>query len=117
MPYVVPLGEQIHRFSAKTAPDRVGSRYEAAKSIAIARYIDNHAPFAAIVDLVKDILASKGVPSGMYGIYIAFAEQLLKKAQKHTGETLDKIVLGLKQKFVAKGADPEILNLIAKLVP
>jgi len=117
MPYVVPLGEQIQRFSAKTAPDRVGTRYEAAKSIAIARYIDNHAPFSVLVDLIKDILASKGVPSGMYGIYIAFGEQLLKKAQKHVGGTLDKAVLGLKQKFVAKGADPAILDMIANLVP
>jgi len=117
MPYTVPLGEQIQRFSAKTAPDRVGGRYDAAKSIAIARYIDNHAPFSVLVDLIKNILASKGVPSGMYGIYIAFGEQLLKKAQKHGGKTLDKIVLGLKHKFIAKGADPEILDLIANLVP
>jgi len=117
MPLVVPLGEQIQRFSSKTAPDRVGTRYDAMKTIAIQKYIDNHAPFAVLVDLVKKILADKGVPSGEYGIYIAFAEQLLKKAQKHAGKTLDKVVLGLKQKFVAKGCDPAILDVISNLVP
>jgi len=116
MPGTVSIGEQITRFSQKTAPDRVGTRYGAKKSMAVALYLDRAAPYAFIVDEAKRVLAQLGVPTAEYGIYIAFVEMLYKKAEKHSGKTLADVVTGLKARFVNKGCDPEVLDVLTKLV-
>jgi len=116
VPLVVSVGEQITRFSQKTAPDRVGTRYGAKKSQAVALYIDRAAPYAVIVEEARKLLAKLGVPSGEYGIYIAFVEHLLSRAEKHMGATLDAIITGAKAYFVNKGCDPEILDKLVSLI-
>jgi len=116
MPGVVSIGEQIQRFSKKTAPDRVGTRYGAKKDMAVALYIDRASPYAFIVEEAKKVLCNLGVPTGEQGIYIAFVEMLLKKAEKHFGKTLEDAARGLKARFVNKGCDPEILDKLANLV-
>jgi hypothetical protein len=102
-------------FKGKTAPDRVGSRYGAVKSIAVDRYVDGISPVTAVREAVRNILESNGVPAGQHAGYYAFALQAAKYAFSHEGATLKKIVAGLKQKFAAFGCDPAILDQIAKL--
>jgi len=116
VPLVISIGEQITRFSQKTAPDRVGTRYGAKKSQAVALYTDRAAPYAVIVEEAKKLLARLGVPSGEYGIYIAFVEHVYSRAEKHTDKTLDNIITGAKAYFVAKGCDPAILDQLIKLI-
>ncbi len=115
MPVVTSLSDRVTKFSAKTAPDRVGTRYDASKTIAINRYADAVSLRAAVQEAVKNILSSKGVPAGFHGVYFAFAFQVLGKSFSHSGDTLSKVVAGLKAKFTAFGADPAILDQIAKL--
>jgi hypothetical protein len=115
MPIVPTLSDRVTKFSAKTAPDRVGTRYEASKTIAISRYADAVSPRSAVQEAVRNILETNGVPAGFHGVYYAFAFQVLSKAFSHSGASLVKVVNGLKAKFTAFGADPAILDQITKL--
>ncbi len=116
MPLVKTLSDRIQKFSAKTAPDRVGARYGAVKDLAVNRYIDNMADFTAVRERARGILESEGVPAGFHGVYYAFIFKLMKAAQSHSGATLRKVVEGLKQVYTAKGADPAVLDKLVGLV-
>ena len=104
------------KFSKKTAADRVGTRYDAAKSIALDRYLDNVNPFVVVRETVREILESAGVPPAQHGSYYAFAFQLVSKALKHTGDSLKKSATGLKAKFTTLGLDPAILDKISAVI-
>ena len=116
MPIVKTLADRVEKFKAKTAPDRVGSRYGAVKDIAVSRYVDNVADITAVRERCRIILEASGVPAGQHGVYYAFVFKAVKAAQSHTGATLIKVIEGLKQRFVAKGADPAILDILGNLV-
>jgi RecJ-like exonuclease len=116
MPIVKSAGDMAQMFSAKTAPDRVASRYDAAKDIAITKYINYATPFRMLVERVREVLTDLGVPQGRWGVHIAFAEVLLRLARATKGRLPDAVVAGVKSEYVAKGADPAVLDKIATLV-
>jgi len=116
MPIVKTLQDRFEKFTAKTPPDVTGSRYAASKDIAIPRYLEGSATMAAIVELVRNILTSEGVPPAQHGVYYAFAQKARKAAFSHSGKSLSMFIDGLKAEFTAKGCDPAILDKIATLI-
>jgi hypothetical protein len=116
MPIVKSAGDMAQMFSAKTTPERVAARYEAAKNIAITKYINYAMPFRAVVERVRELLIALGVPQGLWGVHIAFALVLLRLARATKGRLPDHIIAGVKSEYVAKGADPAILDKIVSLV-
>jgi len=116
MPIVKTLGDRVEKYRAKTDPGRVGGRYEAARELARVRYIDGIAVTRDAVERARKILESLGVPAGMHGIYFAFVQKAASMSLSHSGESLVKIVQGLKALYVAKGADPAILDRLASVI-
>jgi len=116
VPIVKTLADRVQKFSVATAPDRVGTRYGAVKDLALARYGDGASVIATVREMARNVLVTAGVPPAQQGVYFAFAMKLASKAMSHTGPALDKVIDGLKAWFVAKGADPAILDKLAKLV-
>jgi len=116
MPLVKTLSDRVQKYVAKTPPDVTGTRYGDSKPIALRRFAEGVGTITYIRELVRNLLETKGVPSGLHGMYYAFAFKLVKANYSHTGAALDKIKEGLKAWFVAKGADPAILDEIVKLV-
>jgi len=115
VPIVKTLADRVESYKAKTAPDRVGTRYGAVKELAVNRYIGGVGSIVAIREIVRNILESNGVPASAQGVYYAFAFKLASKGFSHSGKEFDDIVAGLKAWFTAKGADPAVLDKIASL--
>jgi len=103
------------KFTGKTAPDRVGKRYGASKPIAVTLYGANALAIRTVVEKTRSILSALDVPSGKWGVYIAFAEKLAVKADAYSGIIPASIVEGFKAEFALKGADPAILDKISLL--
>jgi hypothetical protein len=103
------------KFTGKTAPDRVGTRYEAAKDFATKLYAANALSVRSVVEKVRSILSANDVPIGVWGVYIAFAEKLAVKALSYGGVVPTAVVEGFKTEYTLKGADPAILDKIALL--
>ncbi len=116
MPIVKSLSDRVEKFKAKTAADRVGTRYGAVKDLAVSRYLDNTGDLVAVRERARKILESEGIPTGTHGVYYAFVFKAISAAQSHSGPALEKVIEGLKQRFVAKGADPAILDKLANLI-
>jgi len=117
MPIVKGLGERVAKFTAKTAPDRVGTRYDAVKSIAIKRFTEFGSGVAEFRELVRNAIESAGVPAGKQGVYYAFALKARKAVFSHTGDTLMAYINGLIADFTTgKGADPRVLRKIAAMI-
>jgi hypothetical protein len=116
MPITKSAGDMAQMFSSKTAPDRVAARFDASKSIAITKYINYGTPFRMLVERVREVLTDLGVPQGRWGVHIAFAEALLRIAKATKGRLPDAVVVGVKNEYIAKGADPAVLDKLATLV-
>jgi len=116
MPLTKGLKERYEKYTAKMAPDIVGTRYAASKTIAVKRQLAGAGPIAEIIELTRNILESKGVPAGQQGVYFAFVEKVRKAAFSHSGTTLSNYVAGLKALFAQKGCDPTVLDVLSKLI-
>jgi Ran GTPase-activating protein (RanGAP) involved in mRNA processing and transport len=116
MPLVKSAGDMVQMFSAKTAPDRVAARYGAARDLAIQKYITYATPFRIVVEMAREKLIKLGVPSGRWGVHFAFVEVLKKIAMAYKGIVPENIINALKAEYVAKGADPAVLDELVKIV-
>jgi hypothetical protein len=116
MPIVKSAGDMTQMFSAKTSPDRVATRYGAAKDMAISKYISYAIPFRIVIEMAREKLIKLGVPSGKWGVHIAFVEALKRIAQAYKGVVPSTIVNAVKAEYVAKGADPAVLDELVKIV-
>jgi hypothetical protein len=118
MPLVRKIGDRLEKYSIKY-PDAttMTARITAVKPIMDLRYQAASSPIVNVVDTVRGIIESTGVPSGLHGIYYAFGQILAKLMFSHTGATLNKEVVGLKNMWVtAYGADPAVLDKIITAV-
>jgi len=116
MPIVKTLADRVEKFKAKTPPDQTGTRYGAVKELASGRFIEGAGVIAAVRERVRDILEREGIPASDHGVYYAFAFKCASKALSHSGVELAAVVEGIKAWFVAKGADPAVLDKIANLI-
>jgi len=107
--------DMFNKFTGKTAPDRVGRRYGTSKPIAVSLYGANALAIRTVVEKTRSILSALDVPSGTWGVYIAFAEKLASKADAYSGIIPASIVEGFKAEYALKGADPAVLDKITLL--
>jgi hypothetical protein len=118
MPLVRKIADRLEKYNIKY-PDAATqtARITAVKPIMDLRYQAASSPIVNVVDTVRGIIESAGVPSGFHGIYYAFGQILAKLMFSHSGATLNKEVVGLKNMWVtAYGADPAILDQIITAV-
>jgi len=116
MPIVKTLADRVDKFTKKTPPDQTGTRYGAVKDLAVGRFIEGAGLISAIRERARIVLESEGVPSGDHGVYYAFVQKALSYAMSHSGQTLAKIIEGLKSWFTSKGCDPSVLEKLASLI-
>ena len=108
--------DMLQAFTGKMAPDRVGTRYDAVKDLAIAKYSVRGLNSRTVIEIVRGILSDLGVPVGKWGIHIAFALKLWKMAQAYAGAPPATVVNGFITEYTLKGGDPSTLTKIANLV-
>jgi hypothetical protein len=109
--------DMVQAYIGKTAPDRVGRRYGAAKEIAVLKYAVKGLNARSIIEAIRGILTNLGVPTGRWGVHIAFGLKLWKMSQAYNGVLPRAIVDGLITEYTLKGASPDILTKIASMIP
>jgi len=118
MPRVRGILDRVQKYELKYADaTTMSARITAVKEIMDLRYEAASSPIVNVVEVVRGIVESEGVPSGLHGMYYAFGEMLAKAMFSHSGATLEKEVLGLKAYFTtAFGADATVLDAIITAV-
>jgi len=118
MPVVRKIADRLEKYELKYADAATATaRLTAVKTLMDLRYEAASSPIVNVVDSVRGIIETEGVPSGMHAIYYAFGQILAKLMFSHTGATLNKEIVGLKEMWVtAYGADPTILDKIITAV-
>jgi len=109
--------DMVQMYTGKTAPDRVGRRYGAAKEIATLKYSVKGLSARSIVETIRGILTDAAVPTGRWGVHIAFGLKLWKMSQAYNGVLPKAIIDGLITEYTLKGGLPEVLTKIASIVP
>jgi hypothetical protein len=116
MPKLVKFADDmVRKFTAKTAPERVATRYGASKDSAINLYAANGLAAREAIETARSILSTKGVPSGLWGVYIAFTLKLWTLSKTYAGKVPTGVVEGFKREYTAKGGDPAVLDAIASV--
>ena len=113
MPGVRRFREMREKYVLKYDGDNVTARITAVKDIMDARYESASSPVVNVVETVRSILETNGVPAGLHGPYYAFAQELARLMFSHSGATLDFLVAGKKSYYItAHGLDATILDKI-----
>jgi len=82
-----------------------------------ARYEAGASVMYDVVERVRGLLDSLGVPAPLHGVYYAFAQKLASKTFSFSTATLQNYASALKTEWVtAHGADPSILDKIINIV-
>jgi len=117
MPIVKRLDDMHKKYDLKYDGTNVTNRLNAVKDLMDGRYEAASSVIYNVVETVRDILSDEGVPSGLWAMYISFAERIAKLSFSHKGLTLEKEVSAEKQYFItAYKADPAILDRIIEAV-
>jgi len=118
MPFVRKIADRLEKYNIKY-PDATTqtARITAVKPIMDLRYQAASSPIANVVDIVRGIIESEGVPTGLHALYYAFGQKVAAAMFSHTGATLNKEIAGLKSMWVtAYGADTNILDKIVTAI-
>ena len=117
MPIVKRLDDMHKKYDLKYDGANVTTRLTAVKDLMDARYEGATATIYNVVETVRDILASEGVPTGLWAKYLSFAQIIAKLTFSHKDLTLQKEISGVKNYFItAYNADPTILDKIVETV-
>ena len=117
MPIVKRFQDMVTKYNLKYDGANVTTRLTAVKDLMDARYEGAQSVIYEVVENVRDLLSSEGVPTGFWGKYIAFAEILAKLTFSHKGLTLQKEIGGVKSHFItAHNCDPSILEKIIEKI-
>jgi len=113
MPGVIRFGGMREKYEAKYDGANVTTALTAVEEIKNRRYEAFSSPIVNIIETVRNILETNGVPAGLHGIYYAFAEVIQSATFSHFGASLDSYIAGKKAEWVtAHKADPTILDKI-----
>jgi hypothetical protein len=118
MPTVRKIADRLEKYAAKY-PDAttMTARITAVKPIMDLRYEAASSPIVNVVDIVRGIIESEGVPSGLHALYYSFGQKVAAAMFSHTGPTLNKEIVGLKNMWVtAYKADAAILDRIVTAI-
>jgi len=117
MPIVKRFQDMKAKYEKKYDGANVTTRLTAVKTLMDSRYEGAVSSIYNIVETVRDILSSEGVPTGQWAPYLAFGQILGKLMYSHSNVTLQKEVSGVKSYFVtAHKCDPAILDKIIEAV-
>ena len=108
--------DMLAAYVGKTAPDRVGRRYDAVKELAITKYSVKGLNARTVVEVIRGILSDLDVPTGRWGIHIAFGLKVWKMAQAYAGTPPKSVIDGFITEYTLKGANPDVLTRIASIV-
>lgn len=117
MPIVKGLRDMVEKYSLKYDQANYTAAITAVKTLMESAYQAGHSVIYDVVERVRGILDSEGVPSTLWGIYLAFAQKLASKTFSFSIKTLQTEASALKAEFVAAhGADPDILDKIIEAI-
>jgi len=114
MPFVRKIADRLEKYALKYADAAtMTAKLTAVKGLMDIRYEAGSSPIVNVVDIVRGIIESEGVPTGLHAMYYAFGQVVARLQFSHTGATLNKEIVGLKNMWVsAYNADATILDKI-----
>jgi len=111
------FGDMLQKYTAKYSGTNVTTALTAVKEIMDSRFEAAVSPITSVLETVRSILESNGVPAGFHGLYYAFAQELVRLTFSHSDETLNLLISGKKAYYsTALGADTTILDKIVLAV-
>jgi len=108
--------DMLAAYVGKTAPDRVGRRYDAVKELAITKYSVKGLNARTIIEVIRGILSDLDIPVGRWGVHIAFGLKVWKVAQAYVGTPPKSVIDGFITEYTLKGGNPDALTKIASIV-
>ena len=117
MPIVKRIQDMYEKYYTKYDGANVTTTFTAVRELMYARYEGAQSVIYNVVETTRDILAEEGVPTGLWAIYMAFAQIIASKTFSHKDKTLQTEISGVKNYFItAYKADPKILDRIVEAV-
>lgn len=105
------------KYEAKITGDVVKARIDALKDVMAEQTAVRFSDLVALETQIKQqILEPKGVPTIMFPFYLNVGRELYRLSQKFTGQALSKEAKIVRDKWVARGCNAEIVDAIINLM-
>lgn len=106
---------RIKKYEQKFDPTVVSARFTALKDMAVDQVEVRFSDLASLEETVKTTISDKITNPMDVPQYLNVAREIWKKAQTHTGKVLVSEANIIKAKWVARGLDASIIDLILDL--
>lgn len=117
MVVVKTLSDMYRKYELKYSGTNVTAALTAVKPLMEAAYQGASSTIFNAVERTRVLLSQLGIPSTMWGKYIAFAEKLVKKTFNFKDATLALEASALKQEWIAAHkASAQVLDQIINLI-
>lgn len=116
MPTVKSISDMVDKYTVKYSGDNFKATLAKVLDVMDARYQAGTTPIYEKVEEARALLDSLGVPTGKWGLYIAFVESAVKRMFSYNGATFEKELAGLKAYFISLGAEETVLNKLINLL-
>ena len=103
---------RARKFQGKVDPDAVRSRFAALKEDMVEQTAQRQAELVSLEQDIKNIIEPYGVPTIFIPQYLNVGRQLWSLSGKFTGQTFKNEATLVAQKWVSRGLDKNLVNLI-----
>jgi len=103
---------RARKFEGKIDPDAIRSRVAALKEDMVEQTIQRQAELVSLEKDLKNLLEPQGVPTIFLPQYLNVGRQLWSLSGRFSGETFKREAHVTAQKWVARGLDKDLINLI-----
>jgi len=115
MPYRT-YQKRVSNYDASVIPDNVRAKFDARKQLMVEGQQEAQSRITEMEEKVRQILDNYGVIANFRVLYLNYARALFRASGHQSGLALRLIASAEKQKFVAYGLDPTILDEITNVV-
>jgi hypothetical protein len=106
--------DRLYNYALKHDTEVIKQQTDKRRDRMLAKQQFAQAELTAIEEKAKVVIGTHGVPTYTYPAYLNFVREAWKKSKKFSGETLNKEVMIIEDKWVARELKREVLDHLRK---
>jgi hypothetical protein len=106
--------DRLYNYALKHDTEVIKQQTDKRRDRMLAKQQFAQAELTAIEEKAKVVIGTHGVPTYTYPAYLNFVRESWKKSKKFSGETLNKEVMIIEDKWVARELKREVLDHLRK---
>jgi hypothetical protein len=106
--------DRIYNYTLKHDTEVIKQQTDKRRARMLSKQLDAQVELTSLEEKAKVVIGTHGVPTFTYPAYLNFCREAWKKSKHFSGETLNKEVMIIEDKWVARELKREVLDHLRK---